>query len=261
MSLDLLLASGGPEALALLSLRVTALLVTAPLFSGKQVPMGFRAVLTVLLTALAWAPGRAASPGALALTPGAVAGEVLVGMVLGLGAAIVVGAAELAGEYIGISTGLSGAASIDPVTFQQTPTIATFLRLTALALLLTFDLHLVLVDALVSSVRAAPLGGGLALADGAREVARTAGPVFVAGLRLAAPVMVAMLVLNAALGVLSRAAPQLQVMSVAFGLQTGVGLVVLGATLPFLATALSGWASAYDGWVHHVFRALRAPGA
>lgn len=261
MSLDLLFAPGGPESLALLLVRVTALMTTAPLFSARQLPMAFRAVLTVLMTGLAWAPGRSASPGVLAVTPTAVVGEVLAGMVLGLGAAVVVAAAELAGEYVGTTTGLAGAASIDPVTFQQAPTISTFLRLTALALLLTFDLHLVLVDALVASVRAAPLGGTLALSDGARELARAAGPVFAAGIRLAAPVMVAMLVLNAALGVLARAAPQLQVMSVAFGLQTGVGLVVLGATLPFLAAALSGWTSEYDAWVGQIFRALRAPGA
>lgn len=259
-SLDALFSDGGGESVALVLARVSALFLVAPTFSAKQVPAQFRVALIVLLTLLTWPLARAAAPGPLALTAPAVAGEVIVGLALGLGVAVVVGAAELAGDLIGTSSGLSGAASIDPVTFAQTPTMGIFVRLTVLTLLLSLNLHLVLVDGLAASFRVAPLGAPLALEAGAMALTTTAGPLIAAGLRLAAPVMAAILVLDVALGLLAKAAPQLQVMSVSHPLQTGLGLFAFGAALPFMAASLAGWESGYDAFMDRALSALAPMG-
>lgn len=255
-SFDALLAPGGGESLALVLFRLTGLFLLAPTFTSKQVPATFTVCLLVLFTALTWPIARAAAPGVVTLAPAHVLGEVLVGMALGLPVALLLGAAEMGGEMIGTSSGLAGAASIDPITFTQTPTMGTFVRLVVLTLLLTLDLHLVLLDGVAASFRAVPLGSPLDLTAGAGAMAQLGSTVFVTGMRVAAPVLVAILVLNVALGLVSRAAPQLQVMSVAFPLQAGLGLVVLGTSLPFLASSLTGWAGQHDGTVDRILSAL-----
>lgn len=259
-SLDALFAPGGGESVALVLFRLTGLFLLAPTFTNKQVPPTFTVAMLVLFTALLWPIARASAPGPVTLTPTNVLGEVLVGLALGLPVALLLGAAEMGGELIGTAAGLAGAASIDPVTFAQTPTLGTFLRLIVLTLLLTLDLHLVLVDGLAASFRAVPMGTPLSLEAGAGTMAQLGSTLFVTGLRMAAPVIVALLVLNVALGLVARAAPQLQVMAVAFPLQAGLGLLVLGTAMPFLASSLTGWSGGYDAAVDRVLAALRTGG-
>jgi flagellar biosynthetic protein FliR len=244
--LDALLAPGAADALVLVALRVGGLILVAPIFASKQVPPRFRVVLLLLLAALVWPSAQRAAAGTVALTPAAALGETMIGMALGFGVALIVGAGEMAGDLIAMSTGLSGASAIDPITFQSTPTLGIFYRLITLTLLFSLDLHLVLIDGLASSFRAIPLGAQIDVAGGARAMAGSATILFITGLRMAAPVVGAVLTLNIALGVLSRAAPQLQVLSVAFSLQTGLGLLVLGGSMPFVAAMLAGWPAQYD---------------
>ncbi|MDX2185051.1 MAG: flagellar biosynthetic protein FliR [Gemmatimonadaceae bacterium] len=256
MSFDALFAPGGTDSLLLVFCRVTGLMLLAPTFSAKQVPAQVKVILTVLFTLLVWPVARAAAPGALTLTAAMVLGDVMIGMVLGLAVALILGAAEMAGEVIGMQAGLSGAASIDPVTFTQTPTMGTFIRLLTLTLLLSMDLHLVLLDGLAASLKAVPLGTPLAIGAGAKAMANSAGALFVSALQIAAPVIVSVLVLNVSLGLMTKAAPQLQVMSIAFPVQTGLGLVVLGGALPFFAAWLNGWRGTYDGTVDRLLTAF-----
>jgi flagellar biosynthesis protein FliR len=257
--IDALLAPGGGESAALVLCRISALFVVSPTFTSKQVPAQFQVALILLFTLLTWPVARSASPGAVELTGPAVAGEVIVGLALGIGVSLVVGAAEMAGDLIGTSAGLSGAASIDPVTFAQTPTVGVFVRLTVLTLLLSMQMHLVLIDGLAASFRAAPLGSAMSLDAGAMMLATSAGQLIATGLRMASPIMAAILVLDVALGLLAKSAPQLQVMSVSHPLQTGLGLFALGAALPFVASSLNGWESGYDAFMDRALSAL-APG-
>lgn len=242
--------------MALVLARVSALCVLAPTFSSRQVPAMLQVAIIVLLTALAWPVARALAPGAVAITGPALVREVLTGGALGLGVAVTVGAAEMAGDLIGTRIGLSGAASLDPVTFTQTPVMGTFMRLLVLTTLLTLDLHLVLVDGLVASFRAVPLDATGGLEAMAITLAGSAAPLFADGLRMAAPVLVTIIVLDVALGLLAKAAPQLQVMSVSYALQTGIGLLTMGAALPFVVASLGGWTGTYDAFVDRALAAF-----
>jgi flagellar biosynthetic protein FliR len=261
--LDALLVPGGADAVVLAGLRVGGLVLLTPTLAARQVPMPWKASLLVLLTAMVWPFAQASVPAGTvpALTPAAALGETMVGMVLALGAALIVAAAEVAGDVIAMQTGLSGASSLDPVSFTSTPTLATFLRLVVLALLLVFDLHLVLVDGLAASFAVIPVGAPLDLAAGARALAETGVLVFTMGMRMAGPVVAAVLVLNVALAVLAKAAPQLQVISVAYSLQIGLGLFVVGGMLPFVAASLSGWQGPYDQLVGRLLDVFAAGGA
>jgi flagellar biosynthetic protein FliR len=82
--------------------------------------------------------------------------------------------------------------------------------------------------------------------------------LFVVGLRMAAPVLVVLLVVNAGLGVLARTIPQLNVLAVGAPVQVGVGLVVLGTSLPFTARLLAGRFGDLGGVLDALVRSLGA---
>ncbi len=253
--LDGLLEPGAFDALVLVAMRIGGMMLLAPTFSSKQVPMRFRTAILVVLTILLWPVARHAEVAAVAVTPGTALVETMLGMVIGLGVGMAVWAAEMAGDLIAMQTGLSGASSLDPVTFQSSPTVGTFFRLVAVTLLLSLDMHLVIIDGLAASFRAAPLGAPMDWAAGAQAMVLSGATLFTTGLRMAAPVMAAILTLNIALGMLARAAPQLQLLSISYALQIGVGLFVLAGSLPFVAAALLGWQGGFD---HLVGRLLDA---
>lgn len=239
-------APGSATALALVGLRMGGLVLVAPVFSAKMIPVMLRTALVVLLTVLLQPSARAfAHPGA-SITLESAFSETLVGFALGLGAAFIVGAAEHAGELIAIQIGLSGAALLDPLTNQQGPALGQFTSLFAVTLMLALNGHLVMIDAMATSLRILPVGATLDLAGGSRAMVAMAGQLFALGLRFAAPVIAVVLIANVALAILGRAAPQLNILSVAFPIQIGVGLLAFAATLPVIAMFMNGWTGTYQ---------------
>ena len=227
----------------------------APVFSMKAVPVAVRTVLVVLLTALLQPMALAQATTAPHVTPETFIGESLVGLGLGLGAALLVGAASVAGDLMGIQVGLSGAAILDPINNTSENVLGVFGNLFAITLLLAVDAHLVMIDAVARSVRVIPIGSGLH-PEGMRAMVRSANVLFALGLQFAAPVVAAVLIANTALAILSRAAPQLNILSVAFPVQIGIGLIALAATIPFIGQFYHGWSGVYNNTLDHVFAAL-----
>ena len=105
-------------------------------------------------------------------------------------------------------------------------------------------------------MRAIPAGSALDLQRGVGALISLGGTLFVLGLRFAAPIVATVMIGNAALAVLSRAAPQLNILSVAFPLQIGLGLFAIGATLPLIATYLGEWPAHYDSQLTTIFGAF-----
>jgi flagellar biosynthetic protein FliR len=245
--LDLFAPYAG-DALVLTATRVTGLLIVAPSLSSAIVPHRVRAGLVILLTILL-APGALAARGQPHITAAALASELLIGFALGFGASVLVGAAEQAGDAMAVQTGLSGIAILDPMAAEPLPVVGSFLRLFAMTLLLTLNLHTVMISTLADSLRAVPLGTAPALANGIHEMLSLGSTMFALGVRFAAPVIAVILIVNVALAVMGRAAPQLNVLSVAFPIQIAVGLFALAAALPAMAAFFGGWDSVYHGMV------------
>jgi flagellar biosynthesis protein FliR len=257
-SLDLF-TPGVPETVALLAARVGGLVLVAPVFSSRMIPMTARTALIVLLTIVLFPVARTAVQPAV-VTPAAVAGETLIGFVIGLGAALFIGAAETAGDLLSVQIGLSGAALLDPMSNQQSVAIGTFLQLFTVTVLLASNGHLVMLDALAATARRIPLGGAMAMPDGLAEIVSSGGVLFALGARFAAPVICAALIANVALAVLSRAAPQLNILQVAFPVQILVGLAALAISLPAIAKWFGGWELPYDALLTRIYGALGVAG-
>jgi flagellar biosynthetic protein FliR len=250
-----LFAPGSAATLVLLAVRVGGLVLVAPVFSTNAVPAMVKTGIIVLLTALLQPLALSQITAIPQITPETFVGEALVGFGLGLGAALLTGAAALAGDVMGMQIGLSGASILDPINNTSENVLGMFGNLFAITLLLAVDAHLVMIDAMARSFQLIPIGSGLHAA-GMLAMVRSGSLLFGLGLQFAAPVIAAVLVANTALAILTRAAPQLNVLSVAFPIQIGVGLVSLAASIPFIGAFYHGWSGVYNHTLDQVFSAL-----
>ncbi|MES2521510.1 MAG: flagellar biosynthetic protein FliR [Gemmatimonadota bacterium] len=237
-----LFAPGVATALVLTALRVGGLMLVAPAWSAKTVPMKLRTALIVIFSAML-VPSATASAdlATLAITPATFLAETAIGFVIGMAAALVIAAAEFAGELLTLSIGLSGAAIFDPIHNTQSPVLGQFLQLMALAILMIGGGHLVMLEAVGASFHAMPLGAPVDLGAGLGAFVPVARSIFVTGLQFASPVVAAVLVMNIALAVLGRAAPQLNIMSLAFPLQIGVGMITFAGSVALVVHAMFDW--------------------
>jgi flagellar biosynthetic protein FliR len=235
----------GASVAALLLFRMAGLVWTAPVFSAQVLPASVKTAVSVLLTVLLW-PIAMVNGASAEVGVGTVLSEILIGMALGMGAAVFVSAAESAGDMVAVQMGLSGANVLDPMSRTQLPVIGQLLGLFVVSLILATGGHLMIVEALAVSLEVIPSGSSVAAAEGAMEVVSLGATLLWLGLRFAAPVVAAMMIGNVALGVVARTVPQLNVLVVAFPVQIGIGLFVLAATLPMMASGFQSWDVSYE---------------
>ncbi|NNF12945.1 MAG: flagellar biosynthetic protein FliR [Gemmatimonadetes bacterium] len=240
---------------ALTLFRVGGLMLVAPLFSSRTIPLPVRAGLAFLLVLLL-TPVVPVPPEGVAFGPTLIIGEIFVGLGVGLGSAVLLAGAELAGEILAVQTGLSGATTLNPLTGVGTGVLSQLLGLFALLLLLATGAHLVLIEALVVSYESVPPGALADLEFGVVELTSMFGLLFSTGLKFAAPIIAAVSVGYLALGILARTSPQMNMLAVAFPLQIGLGLLVLAAVLPLAATFYSAWPDHVAGLANRFFLAV-----
>ncbi len=249
-------APGVAAACVLTALRVGGLLLVAPAWSAKSVPMRLRSVLLVLFAILLLPAAKAnVDLATLRITPATFLAETGVGFMIGMSGALVIAAAEFAGELMTTSIGLSGAAIFDPINNTQGAVLQQFMQLMSLVVVLISGGHIIMLQAVAQSFVAMPLGAPIDLGAGAWALVAAGKSIFLTGVQFAAPVIAAVLLLNLALAVLGRAAPQLNIMTVAFPLQIGVGLVTFAGSLALVVHAMSDWTPGFASTLEALARA------
>jgi flagellar biosynthesis protein FliR len=214
--------------------RVSGLMVFCPFLGSDAVPLPVKAGLTVLLTALLHP-----LHGPTALTLGSwqwaqvALGEVMLGLVLGLVANFLFEAALLAGQVLGVQIGYSLANVFDPQTNADTPVLSQFHQMAALLIFLQLDVHHWLLRSLVRSFAYLPAGGVALTLAAVGGLLHAAGGIFLVGVQIAAPSLVATLVADMALGFLGKASPQLPVLFIGLAVKNLVGLAVMIAAMAY----------------------------
>jgi len=222
--------------------RIGALLMAAPVFGSAQVPVRIRMGLTVAITALLLpllpaAPAR--DPLGLDAVV-AVARELLIGIAMGLMLRLVFAALEIAGTTIANQIGLGFAAVNDPSHGNQIPVLSHFYLILGTLLFLVLDAHLVLLALVAQSFQLLP-PGELGFEPAAMlALVRWGGQIFAGGLLIGLPAIAALMVVNLAFGVMSRAAPQLNAFAVGFPIGLLLGLAVLIFGLPAFQPQFTG---------------------
>lgn len=220
--------------------RVLAVIATAPFWSSTAIPRRMRLMLGLAI-AIGLTPMLPPMP---SVSPFSGQGtwilvqQLLIGAGMGFAMRVVYSAVEIAGELIGLQMGLGFATFYDPTNSAQTPVITEFVSLLALLVFLALNGHLLYVATLAQSFTAIPVSLTALGADSWLTLVRLGSRMFAAGLLLALPVVVALIITNLALAVLTRAAPQLNIMSVGFPITLIGGFVALAMTLNYLATPL-----------------------
>jgi flagellar biosynthetic protein FliR len=239
--------------------RIGAALGAAPMFGMSTVPMRVRAGLAVAIS-LVIAPVLPPAPAVDPLGPSIVivaAHEILVGAAMGFVLMLVFAALVHAGQIVALQIGLGFASMFDPQNGVPVPVLSQFQLILGTLLFLALDGHLALIDVLAGSFRVLPVGSGGLSGAGIEIVLRAASQMFAGALQIALPLMATLLLVNVAFGVMSRAAPQLNVFVVGFPLGLLFGFSALLYTLPLEETPI---AQLVESAYRHV-AALLAAGA
>lgn len=221
--------------------RILALLAVAPPFSNAALPRRVRlalalAVSLALVPALPPIPPVAPASGAGLLI---LAQQMLIGFAMGFAMRLVVAAIDFAGELVSLQMGLGFATFYDPDSASQTPVLAEFLAMLGVLVLFSINGHLMILATLAQSFTVLPIGGTALAAASWSNLVHAGAVIFVSGLLLALPAVAALLITNVALGVLTRAAPQLNLFAVGFPITLIGGFVMLILSLGYLAAPLT----------------------
>lgn len=222
-------------------LRISAALMAAPLFSAAHAPAPFRVFLALVLTVIL-VPLMPALPAVSPLSLGGVlqgANELLIGMAMGFLLQMVFEAVMLGGQLIATGMGLSFATLMDPQQGTPVPVLGQFLVILSTLLFLAMGGHLEFIRVLGDSFRLWPVATTPFNPEAAQVVLGWFSELLRGAVRVALPAMMALLVVQVALGVVSRAAPSLNIFAIGFPLTLLTGFFVLTRLLPTLLDTLS----------------------
>jgi flagellar biosynthetic protein FliR len=228
-------------------LRISALLLTAPLFSISAVP---RRVRVLAALALAWfiyplvewpLIDPMSAPGLVEIV-----NQILIGCVMGLTLQVAVAAVVTAGQALANAIGLSMATLIDP-TLGNVPILSQFLLIMAVLIFVGTDGHLLLLSVLLKSFSAVPIGQSMLNQAVWGKLIAWSSMIFTGALLISLPVMAVLLLINAGLGVVTRAAPSLNIFAVGFPAMMLVGILACMLTMESMGLRLQWlWVQAFE---------------
>jgi flagellar biosynthetic protein FliR len=216
-------------------LRVVGFVMVAPIFGAAVVP-GRTKVIVALALGILLAPIVPQPPpieifsAPFFLT---IANQILFGAAIGFVVQLIFDALVLGGQTIAMTMGLGLATLIDAQRGASVPVVSQFMLIFGILVFLSIDGHLALVAALAESFRWAPVGTDFSAASG-WQVAHWAGYMFSAGVLIALPAIVALVIVNFGLGVVSRAAPTLNLFAIGFPITMLFGFLIVILSLKLL---------------------------
>jgi len=216
--------------------RILAIIATEPVLGNRSIPatvkIGLAALIAILL-----APNLANIP---AVEPGSAKGlliivqQVVIGLSIGFSMRIVYTSVEMAGHLVGLQMGLGFATFYDPQNSAQLPIMSQFMGLLTVLIFLSMNGHQMVLMALSDSFQVLPILAEPVSSQGWRALVGWGAELFRVGVWLSLPVVATLLITNLSIGVMTRAAPQLNIFAVGFPITLSVGFLVLAISLPYL---------------------------
>jgi flagellar biosynthetic protein FliR len=228
------------EVFLLVIARCSAVFIATPIFGRRNIPVifkiGFAIMLSVILVNVVEVPSDL--PESILHLALLAAKEVMVGLTIGFITYVIFTSIYFAGQIIDMKTGFGIVNVLDPQTNTQVPIMGNFLYIFTLIIFITMDGHLMLISALVESFEMVPAGQMQITSATVAEITRILGSVFVIGFKISAPVVAAMLLSDAALGILSRTMPQMNVFMVGMPIKIMLGMFTLMVMIPVFAIVM-----------------------
>ena len=234
--------------LVTVGVRLGTLLTFAPFFGSKAISPRVKAGLTLVLTALVYplcAPRLVA--GSPAQFVRVVFGEAVIGLALAICIQFVFEGVRLAGQLMGFQIGFSLVNAIDPQTNVDTPVLSTLYETVILLVFFRLSVDHWMLRALVKSFEYAPPGSITISSDAMRHLTLTAGKMFCIGAEIAAPVIAATLLMDLALGLIAKVAPQVPVLFLGMSIKSLVGMGILIGAVGY-------WPKLFERYFEGAFR-------
>lgn len=242
--------------------RVSILVFLLPFFGGNVIPMQIKALLCLVLAWAVW-PGLAFSgdlfPGHPVQILLMLLGEVALGLTLGLMVQFLFAAVRTGGELISFQMGFSMISVADPLTGVTSAVVSHFLYMTSLLVFLVLNGHLYLLQALAKSFELIPPGGIFLNAEAGKGMLYFAGQIYVLAVKVAAPVMVAIFLVELSLALIGRTAPQMNVLILGFPLKIAVGFLFLGVLFGTMAQYIEEYIHTMTPMFTNMLRTMSAP--
>ncbi len=244
------------QAFFLIFLRVSALIFTLPVLGSRNIPIIVKAWFSLSLSFVLFPILDAPSTFLTQPVP-LVIGifvEILLGAVIGLSVWMFFAGIQLAGQMIGFQMGLGIANVMDPISNSQSSVVAQLTNLFAMFIFLAADGHHEFLKALVKSFDLVPILDFQYSTPLIGHLIKLAGDMFIIAVKVGAPVMIILLLTSAALGLVARTVPQMNIFIVAFPVKIVIGFVFLALSFPLLSVLLR---RIFDGFSEGIILMLK----
>lgn len=221
--------------------RVVALFSSAPILSARQFPVRLRVALVLFITVII-VPTLPQPPVVDVFSHAAfliMLQQILIGVAMGFVLQMVFAALVFCGQISAYSMGLGFASMIDPQNGTQVPVVSQYYVILATLMFLLLNGHLTLIEMVVNSFHTLPVATDGISRNGYYELVAWGSQLFMNGLLMALPIVGILLLVNLGMGVVMRAAPQLNIFAIGFPITIVLGLMVMAVTLPNMLALFS----------------------
>lgn len=216
--------------------RIGAMMMVAPIFGGKTVPTKIR-LFFALTISIVVAPLLPDVPNVDPLSLDAlfiILQQLIIGVMMGFALQLAFSAFVIGGQIIAMQMGLGFSSMVDPMLGVTVPVLAQFLTIMATLIFMALNGHLIIIEVVVGSFYTIPISADALIPDSFHQLVAWGSYMFAAGVLIALPALSALMLVYLTFGVMSRAAPSLQIFSVGFPMLMIVGFAIIWVALPVL---------------------------
>jgi len=239
--------------------RISIVLFLLPFFGGRTIPNPVKGALLLVISLAVWP--QLSFPGSMMPTGWNIVimfiGEIILGLILGLIVRFLFGAVQLGGQIIGFQMGFAMVNVVDPITGVSNAVSAHFLYMCTMLTFLVLNGHLYLLKAVGLSFEYIPPGGLLLTPGITTHIFELSNMMFILAIKIAAPVMAALFLVDLSLALISRAAPQMHVLVLGFPVKITVGFFFLG----FIFTIMSAYVGDFINELGPIFKTIMKAGS
>lgn len=239
--------------------RISIVMFMLPIFNTNNIPVLVKGAITLVFTFAVW-PHLNLSGSIVPLHPFdlflMILGEVFIGLVLGMAINFLFMGIQSGGELLGFQMGFTMINFADPLTGNNTGITAFFLWMVSILTFLVLNGHLYMIKGFAASFSILPPGSLYIGENILREVLNLSAEVFVIALKIAAPVMIAIFMVEASLGLVARTSPQIHIMEFGFPIKIGVGFFFVGLLLIVMSQQIEIFINGLDSMMIRLMKGM-----
>ena len=238
--------------------RVSLVVFLLPYFGGEAIPKTIKAALCIVLSLGLW-PHLSFEGSYLPDHPFQILiwlfGELMLGLVLGMSVRFLIASIQTGGQIIGFQMGFAMVNVVDPITGVSEAVTAHFLYMTSMLTFLALNGHLYLLKGLTQSFELVPPGALFITPELVNQIIYFSSQIFVLAVKIAAPIITAVFLVNLGLALISRASPQMNVLLIGFPIKICIGFLFLGIVFELMSIYVAEFITGLGANFYHLLRA------